>query len=87
MDFAASFPDLPEPKTGPGLSYSISPNAVAFDYELRIPGQTRMKGSLRAVDEEDAKRILLNRHPSAQILDVKKAANPFLSIPSNNAEN
>jgi len=76
MDFAALFPDQPEPSTGPGLSYCIAPNALMFDYELRLPGEMRMKGCLRAINKKDAERILLNRHPQAQIIDIGKGRKP-----------
>ena len=72
LDFAALFPDHPESKTGPGISYCIAPNALMFDYELRLPGEMRMKGCLRAKNKKDAERILLNRHPQAQILEISK---------------
>jgi len=77
MDFAALLPDQPEPITGAGLSYCIAPNALMFDYELRLPGQMRMKGCLRAKNKKDAERILLNRHPQAQIVDIGKGRKPL----------
>ena len=77
LDFAALFDEQPEPTTGPGLSYCIAPNALMFDYELRLPGQMRMKGCLRASNRKDAERILLNRHPQAQIIDIGKGRKPL----------
>lgn len=72
MNLAALFPDLPEPKVGPGISYSIAKNALMHNYVLVIPGQCRMRGCLRAVDEDDAKRILMNRHPMAIGIEISK---------------
>lgn len=72
FDFAALFPDQPEPSTGPGVSYCVAPNALMFDYEIRLPGQHRLKGCLRAIDKKDAERILINRHPQAEILELGK---------------
>lgn len=77
MDFAALFPDQPEPSTGPGVSYCVAPNALMFDYEIRLPGEMRMKGCIRAIDKNDVSRILLNRHPQAQILEIGKGRKPI----------
>jgi len=65
MDFTALFPEHVEPNRGPGISYCVAPNARMFDYELVMPGERSMRGCLRAVNSEDAERILQNRHPSA----------------------
>lgn len=78
MDFAALFPDQPETSTGPGMSYCVAPNALMFDYEIRLPGEMRMKGCIRAIDKNDVSRILLNRHPQAQILEIGKGRKPIL---------
>jgi hypothetical protein len=72
MDLAALFPDLPEPNVGPGVSYSIAKNALMHNYVLVLPGQRRMRGCLRAVDEDDARRILMNRHPKAIEIEISK---------------
>lgn len=69
-DFDELFPDQLTPNTGPGISYCISPNAQMFDYELVLPGERRMRGCIRAVDQKDAERILQNRHPSATICNI-----------------
>lgn len=66
------FPDHIEPNTGPGISYCISPNARMFDYELVLPGERRLRGCIRAVDQKDAERILNNRHPNCTIHSIGK---------------
>jgi hypothetical protein len=70
MDFTSLFPEHVAPNTGPGVSYCIALNARMFDYELLLPGERRMRGCLRAVDKDDAQRILLNRHPHASIIEL-----------------
>lgn len=77
MDFDALFPELPFPKTGPGVSYCIAPSQRMFDFELRIPGQCPLRGCIRAVDEDDARRLLLNRHPSASNIQIGKGREVF----------
>jgi len=72
IDFTALFPEEPQPNHGPGMSYCVAPNARMFDYELLTPGECRLRGCLRAVDQEDAKRILLNRHPGATQIIIGK---------------
>lgn len=59
------------------MSYCVAPNALMFDYEIRLPGEMRMKGCIKAIDKSDAQRILLNRHPQAQILDIGKGRKPI----------
>jgi hypothetical protein len=48
-----------------------------FDFELRIPGQCPLRGCIRAVDEDDAKRLLLNRHPAASNIQIGKGREVF----------
>ena len=72
MDFTALFPEEPQPNHGPGMSYCVAANARMFDYELVTPGECRLRGCLRAVDQKDAERILQNRHPSATIRNIGK---------------
>jgi len=60
------------------MSYCVAPNALMFDYEIRLPGEMRMKGCIRAIDKNDVSRILLNRHPQAQILEIGKGRKPIL---------
>ena len=79
LDFTALFPEEPQPNHGPGMSYCVAPNARMFDYELLMPGERRMRGCLRAVDSEDAKRILLNRHPGATQIDIGAGRRIFSS--------
>jgi hypothetical protein len=43
-----------------------------FDYELVLPGERRMRGCIRAVNQKDAERILQNRHPNATICSIGK---------------
>ena len=59
------------------MSYCVAPNALMFDYEIRLPGEMRMKGCIRAIDKNDVSRILLNRHPQAQILEIGKGRKPI----------
>jgi len=61
------------------MSYCVAPNALMFDYEIRLPGEMRMKGCIRAIDKNDVSRMLLNRHPQAQIFEIGKGRKPILS--------
>jgi len=72
IDFTALFPKEPQPSHGPGMSYCVAKNARMFDYELVVLGERRLRGCLRAVDQKDAKRILLNRHPGATQIIIRK---------------
>ena len=70
-NFAELFPDWQEPNRGPGVSYCVAPNARMFDYEL-LPGERSMRGCIRALDKQDAIRILNNLHPNCSVVEVSK---------------
>lgn len=55
---------IPAAKTGPGLSFCTDPKAQIFDYELRLRGQSPLRGSKRAHCEKDLQRMLENVYPS-----------------------
>ena len=63
---------VPPARTGPGLSFCTDPNADTYEYELRLRGQSLMRGSKRASSKEDLRRMLDNVYPeqieSIQIL-------------------
>lgn len=71
-NFAELFPDWQEPNRGPGVSYCVAPNARMFDYELLLAGERTLRGCIRAIDKQDAIRILNNRHPNCSIVQVGK---------------
>ena len=71
-NFAELFPDWQEPNRGPGVSYCVAPNARMFDYELLLPGERSLRGCIRAIDKQDAIRILNNRHPNCAIVEIGK---------------
>lgn len=54
---------VPPARTGPGLSFCTDPNADTFEYELHLRGQSLMRGSKRALSEEDLRRMLENVYP------------------------
>jgi hypothetical protein len=54
---------VPPARTGPGLSFCPDPHADTFDYELRLRGQSPLRGSKRAHSEEDLRRMLENVYP------------------------
>jgi hypothetical protein len=54
---------VPPARTGPGLSFCNDKNAWIFDYELSLRGQTPMRGSKRARNEKDLRRMLENCYP------------------------
>ena len=54
---------IPAAKTGPGLSFCTDPKAQIFDYELRLRGQSPVRGSKRARNEKDLRRMLENCYP------------------------
>ena len=54
---------VPPARTGPGLSFCSDPHADTFDYELRLRGQSPLRGSKRAHSEEDLRRMLENVYP------------------------
>lgn len=60
---------VPPARTGPGLSFCSDPHADTFDYELRLRGQSLLRGSKRAHSEEDLRRMLENVYPE-QIEEV-----------------
>ena len=72
----ANFPELVtewnEPNRGPGISYCVAKNARMFDYELLLAGERSLRGCIRAVNKQDAIRILKNRHPECAIVEVGK---------------
>lgn len=55
---------IPAAKTGPGLSFCTDPKAQIFDYELRLRGQSPLRGSKRAHCEKDLQRMLENVYPN-----------------------
>lgn len=61
---------IPPTKSGPGLSFCVDPKALIYDYELRLRGQSPLRGSKRAHSEEDLQRMLENVYPQ-QIEDLK----------------
>ena len=54
---------IPPPTCGPGLSFCTDENARIYDYELRLRGQSLMRGSKRALSEKDLRRMLKNVYP------------------------
>lgn len=54
---------LPPPTCGPGLSFCTDKNARIYDYELRLRGQSLMRGSKRALSKKDLRRMLENVYP------------------------
>ncbi len=54
---------IPPARTGPGLSFCTDKNAWTFDYELHLRGQVPMRGSKRARDQKDLRRMLENCFP------------------------
>ena len=54
---------LPPPTCGPGLSFCTDKNARIYDYELRLRGQSLVRGSKRALSEKDLRRMLKNVYP------------------------
>lgn len=61
---------IPPAKTGPGLSFCTDQKADVFEYELRLRGQSALRGSKRALSEEDLQRMLENIYP-AQIEELQ----------------
>ena len=55
---------IPAARTGPGLSFCTDPKAQIFDYELRLRGQSPLRGSKRAHCEKDLQRMLENVYPN-----------------------
>lgn len=50
-------------KTGPGISFCTDPHADTFDYELRLRGQSPLRGSKRALSEDNLREMLENVYP------------------------
>ncbi|MGB0809144.1 MAG: hypothetical protein ACPGYJ_09255 [bacterium] len=50
-------------RTGPGISFCTDPNADIFSYELRLRGQSPLRGSKRALNEVQLREMLENVYP------------------------